>query len=52
MYSTSIKSGKDYETLEKTIVILISDYELESLKEIPKYQTKWQIREEDGIIYN
>ena len=47
MYSTSIKSGKDYETLEKTIVILISDYELESLKEIPKYQTKWQIREEE-----
>ncbi len=46
MYSSSIQSGKDYETLEKTIVILISDYELESLKKIPKYQTKWQIREE------
>lgn len=47
MYSSSIKAGKDYSTLEKTIVILISDYELESLKEIPKYQTKWQIREKE-----
>lgn len=46
MYSSNIKAGKDYSTLEKTIVILISDYELESLKKIPKYQTKWQIREE------
>ena len=46
-YSRSIKSGNDYTELEKTIVILITDYELESLKEIPKYQTKWQIREEE-----
>lgn len=28
-------------------VILISDYELESLKEIKKYITKWNIREEE-----
>ena len=47
MYSSSIKAGKDYDDLEKTIVILISDYELDSLKKIPKYQTKWQIREEE-----
>ena len=47
MYSKSINAGKDYSELEKTIVILISDYELESLKEVPKYQTKWQIREEE-----
>lgn len=45
-YSRSIKAGKDYSELEKTIVILITDYELDSLKKIPKYQTKWQIREE------
>ena len=37
----------DYSKLEKTIAILITDYELESLKQIPKYQTKWQIREEE-----
>ena len=47
IYSKSIKSGKDYSNLEKTIVILISNYELDSLKEIPKYITKWNIREEE-----
>lgn len=31
-YSRSIKAGKDYSELEKTIVILITDYELDSLK--------------------
>lgn len=47
MFSRSVKSGNDYSSeLEKTIVILISDYELESLKKIPQYSTKWQIREE------
>ena len=34
MYNMSIKSGEDYSTLEKGIVILISDYELEGLKNI------------------
>ena len=47
LFSKSIKAGKDYSKLEKTIAILITDYELESLKKIPKYQTKWQIREEE-----
>ena len=43
----SIKSGEDYTTLEKGIVILISDYELDGLKNIEKYITKWNIREEE-----
>ena len=43
----TIKSREDYSQLEKGIVILISDYELESLKGIKKYITKWNIREED-----
>ena len=47
LYNASIKSGEDYDQLEKGIVILISDYELESLKEIQKYITKWNIREEE-----
>ena len=47
MYNMSIKSGEDYSTLEKGIVILISDYELEGLKNIEKYITKWNIREEE-----
>ena len=47
MYTSSIKAGSEYEELEKGIVILISDYNLEKLKEIEKYITKWNIREEE-----
>ena len=46
MYSGSIKSGEPYSKLERTIVILISDYNLEKLRKIPEYITKWNIREE------
>ena len=37
MYAQSITAGTDYIDLEKSIAILISNYELESLKEIKKY---------------
>ena len=47
MYVQSIKSGKDYINLEKSIAILISDYELDSLSEVKKYISKWNLREED-----
>ena len=47
LYYQSISSGQDYEKLKKTIVILFSDYELDSLKEIPKFMTKWKIKEKD-----
>ena len=47
MYVQSIKAGKDYMDLEKSIAILISNYEIESLKEIEKYVSKWNLREED-----
>ena len=46
-YSSSIKKGQDYNKLEKTICILIIDYELKKLEKIPKYITKWNLREED-----
>ena len=36
MYAQSITAGTDYIDLEKSIAILISNYELESLKEIKK----------------
>ena len=48
MYTKSIKDGQDYNKLQKAIVILISDYNLENLKEIKKYITNWKIREEDN----
>ena len=47
MYIQSIKSGKDYSTAEKSIAILVSDYELDSLKDVKKYSSKWNFREEE-----
>ena len=46
MYIQTLKVGEDYENLKRCIVILIADYDLEKLKEIPEYVTKWKIREE------
>lgn len=47
LYSSEIYRGQDYEALHKTIVILIANFELDRLKEIAKFHTKWQIREEE-----
>ena len=47
MYVQSIQAGKDYIKLQKSIAILISNYALPPLKEIKKYVTKWNLREED-----
>ena len=48
MYNNTIKKGEEYEVLEKCIVILIADFEIKNLKEIEKYITKWNIREEEN----
>ena len=47
LYSAEIHKGEDFDVLHKTIVILIANFELDKLKEIPKFHTKWQIREEE-----
>ena len=47
MYTQTIKQGDGYNTLNKTISVLIADFELENLKGIEKYITKWNIREEE-----
>lgn len=47
LYSEEIHKGEDFEVLHKTIVILIANFELDKLKKIPKFHTKWQIREEE-----
>ena len=47
LYSSGIKSGKNYDNLNKTICILIANYELSNLKEILKGHTEWKIREKD-----
>ena len=46
MYTQTINSGDQYDSLKRCISILITDFEVEKLKEIPEYVTKWQIREE------
>lgn len=47
LFSKSIKQGNGYDSSKKTIVIMIADFKLEKLKTIEKYQTKWNMREED-----
>ena len=47
MYTKTIKKSQDYSTLEKCIAILITNYNIDIIKNIPKYITKWNIREEE-----
>ena len=47
LYTSGIHEGEDYNVLNKTIVILIADFELDIAKDIPKIHTKWEIREEE-----
>ena len=45
VYSKQIKEGQDYDKLERTIAILIVDFELKGLEQV-EYITKWKIIEE------
>ena len=45
LYSRGIKKGKTYKNLNRTIVILITNYRLNITSKIEKYFTKWTIRE-------
>ena len=45
LYSKGINAGQDYEILKKTIVILITDFEIGSPKE-ERCHTKWRIIED------
>ena len=47
LYGKSIKEGEDYWKLKNTIEILVADFELEKLKEIPKFHTEFKIREKE-----
>lgn len=47
MYTRSLKEGNDYNSLKKSICVLIADFELDSLHEIKKFMSKWKIREEE-----
>ena len=45
LYTRNLKSGKDYEELKRTIVILIADIEVKGLEK-EGYHSKWKIIEE------
>ena len=45
LYSRQIKSGEDYKILQKAIVILITDFKIESLEELD-YHSRWKIMED------
>lgn len=45
MYTSNLSKGRNYKELHKCVGIVFIDFELEKLKEIPKYITKWNIRE-------
>ena len=47
MYIQGIKQAEDYEKLEKSIIILFTDYELEVLKDIKKYITQWKKKKKE-----
>ena len=47
LYYSQLKEGENYNKLNKTIVILIADFELDRIKELEKYHTEWEIREKE-----
>ena len=48
MYTKQIKSGDDYNKLEKTIVILIADFNIKGLEEV-EYHSTWKIIETNSV---
>lgn len=46
-YKKTISQGQAYGMLKKTIAVLIADFELKSIADVPKYATKWNLREEN-----
>ena len=48
MYTRQIKAGEDYDKLEKTIVILIADFNIKGLEEV-EYHSTWKIIENNSV---
>ena len=45
LYTRTVLKGEIYEESKRTIAILIANFEIDNLKEIEKYHTKWKILE-------
>ena len=50
LYRTSIGKSADYRNMKRTIVILITTFDIDSLKGIEEYHTRWKILEEKLLI--
>ena len=48
MYTRQIKAGDDYNKLERTIVILIADFNIKGLEEV-EYHSTWKIIETNSV---
>ena len=48
IYTKQIKAGDDYNKLEKTIVILIADFNIKGLEEV-EYHSTWKIIETNSV---
>ena len=48
MYTRQIKAGDDYNKLEKTIVILIADFNIKGLEKV-EYHSTWKIIETNSV---
>lgn len=46
MYAGSLDKGESYNSTKRAICILLADFNLENLKDISKFHTIWNIREE------
>jgi predicted transposase/invertase (TIGR01784 family) len=51
VYTSSIVQGKKYNELKKTIVILIANFEIKNLQDIPKGHTEWKLREKECVKF-
>ena len=47
MYTADLKKGGEYKNLNKSVAIMILNDKISLFKDLNKYQTKWNIREED-----
>ena len=51
LYSKSLKVSDDYLSSKKTIIILFTNYEINNLKNLEKYMSRWHIREDQYANY-
>ena len=48
LFGNQLKSGNPYDKLHKTISVGIFDFELDNLKNLPGYCSKWKIIDDEG----